>query len=145
MTPKPLPGNKYFSTALQRLDGINDWQSREGETDATAIAAALDAQAQATLASVQEQRTANLLQLEVLMAGPTGRGRRGSLERIGERMEEQEAPAAQEEPPTMFERNLAFLKLECVRGEVDQLARHGIIDAKTHDAMVSIIEKEQAR
>lgn len=87
MSPKPLPGNPHAPIATARLH----------ETPATARDTAVqvqymaDALTQATLANAYEQRTANLLQLEVLMAGGTGRGRRGALERIGERMEEQEA------------------------------------------------------
>lgn len=56
-----IPGNPYAQTASFRLEGVHDWQSQEGSTDATEVAAALDAQAVATLALAHEQRTANLI------------------------------------------------------------------------------------
>lgn len=53
--------NTHVATAKFRQEGVHDWQADEGSTDATNIAAALDAQAEATLALVYEQRTANLI------------------------------------------------------------------------------------
>lgn len=58
-----MPGNDYASVVKFRLEGVHDWQSEEGATDATNLAAALDAQATATLALAYEQRTANLIAL----------------------------------------------------------------------------------
>lgn len=61
MSNHDLPGNDYAAVAKFRLEGVHDQQSNDGMTDATMIAAALDAQSQATLALAFEQRTANLL------------------------------------------------------------------------------------
>lgn len=55
--------NPHISTAQFRLEGVHLWQGDTGSTDATEIAAALDAQAEATLALAYEQRTANLIGL----------------------------------------------------------------------------------
>lgn len=53
--------NTHIATAKFRQEGVHEWQSSEGDTDATNIAAALDAQTEATLALAYEQRTANLI------------------------------------------------------------------------------------
>lgn len=53
--------NTHIAVAKFRQEGVRDWQSEEGSTEATNIAAALDAQTEATLALVYEQRTANLI------------------------------------------------------------------------------------
>lgn len=45
--------------AERLLDELHEWQSREGETDATMITVALEAQTQATLALVEAQEVAN--------------------------------------------------------------------------------------
>jgi hypothetical protein len=55
--------NTHIATAKFRQEGVHEWQSDWGSTDATNIAAALDAQAEATLALTYEQRTANLIAL----------------------------------------------------------------------------------
>ena len=55
--------NTHIATAKFRQEGVHEWQSEEGLTDATNIAAALDAQTEATLALAYEQRTANLIAL----------------------------------------------------------------------------------
>jgi hypothetical protein len=55
--------NPHVGNARLRLSGVHEWQCEEGSTDATNIAAALDAQIQATLALAYEQRTANLIAL----------------------------------------------------------------------------------
>ena len=49
------------SVAKLRQEGVHEWQLFEGSTDATNLAAILDAQVEATLALVYEQRTANLI------------------------------------------------------------------------------------
>ena len=54
-------GNTHVATAKFRQEGVHEWQSEQGITDATLIAAALDAQAEATLALAYEQRTSNLI------------------------------------------------------------------------------------
>ena len=58
-----MTSNTHFATAKFRQEGVHDWQSEEGSTDATNLAAALDAQTEATLALAYEQRTANLIAL----------------------------------------------------------------------------------
>lgn len=61
MSNNDMQGNDYASVAKFRLEGVHDWQTEQGQTDATLICAALDVQAQATLALAYEQRTANLI------------------------------------------------------------------------------------
>ena len=56
-----LPGNDHAAVSKFRTEGVHEWQSREGETDATCIAMAIDANTEATLALAFEQRTANLI------------------------------------------------------------------------------------
>lgn len=56
-----LPGNDFLAVAKFRLEGVHDQQGDEGLTDAAMLAAAIDAQVQATLALAYEQRTANLI------------------------------------------------------------------------------------
>lgn len=51
----------HTAEARARLGWVEDWQSREGDSDATQIANVLAAQVHATLALVEEQRTANLV------------------------------------------------------------------------------------
>jgi len=53
--------NYHVRMAKFRQEGVHEWQGREGETDATCIATALDAQTEATLALAYEQRTSNLI------------------------------------------------------------------------------------
>lgn len=57
-----MPGNGHVSVAKFRLEGVHEQQEGEGMTDATMIAAALDAQTQATLALAFEQRTLTLIE-----------------------------------------------------------------------------------
>lgn len=61
MSNNDMQGNDYVSVAKFRLEGVHDWQAEQGQTDAVLICAALDVQAQATLALAYEQRTANLI------------------------------------------------------------------------------------
>lgn len=56
-----LPGNGHAAVSKFRTEGLHEWQEREGETDATCIAMALDANTEATMALAFEQRTANLI------------------------------------------------------------------------------------
>lgn len=58
---KPLEGNTHAIVSNFRTEGVHEWQSGEGETDATCIALALDANTEATLALAFEQRTAALI------------------------------------------------------------------------------------
>lgn len=53
--------NTHIATAKFRQEGVHEWQSREGDTDATNLAAALDALTEATLAVAYEQQTANMI------------------------------------------------------------------------------------
>lgn len=53
--------NTHFATAKFRQEGVHEWQAEEGSTEATNLAAAIDAQTEATLALAYEQRTANLI------------------------------------------------------------------------------------
>lgn len=55
----------HAGSARARLGWVEDWQSREGDSDATQIANVLAAQVHATLALADEQRTANLIALAV--------------------------------------------------------------------------------
>lgn len=59
-----MSDNPHVATAKFRQEGVHEWQSEQGITDATLIAAALDAQTEATLALAYEQRTANLIALQ---------------------------------------------------------------------------------
>lgn len=75
-----MSDNTHPAVAKFRQEGVHEWQSEEGLTDATNIAAILDAQVEATLALAYEQRTANLLMLwanpeTTLMDLKTGRQR----------------------------------------------------------------------
>lgn len=53
--------NTHFSRAKSMQEGVHDWQSETGQTDATMISTALDALVESNLAVAYEQRTANLL------------------------------------------------------------------------------------
>lgn len=61
----------HAAEASKHIDGVHDWQSDEGITDATLIASALIAQAEATLALVEQQRIANLIALATLSIDTT--------------------------------------------------------------------------
>lgn len=56
-----LSGNDHAAVSKFLTEGVHEWQEREGETDATCIAMAIDANTEATLALAFEQRTANLI------------------------------------------------------------------------------------
>lgn len=58
-----LPGNDHAAVSKFRTEGLHDFQSREGMTDATHITTAIDANTEATLALAFEQRTATLVSL----------------------------------------------------------------------------------
>lgn len=66
MSNHDMPGNDYVAMAKFRLEGVHDQQSDEGLTEVTLIAAAMDAQTQATLAAAYELRTANLIAMQAL-------------------------------------------------------------------------------
>lgn len=64
------PKTTHAETAQGLLDAVHDWQEHEGETDATMLAAVLEAQTVATFALeaqiarlADEARTANLIAL----------------------------------------------------------------------------------
>ncbi|QXT62734.1 hypothetical protein [Tessaracoccus palaemonis] len=54
----------HTAESRRAIDTVRDWQEREGETDATMLAEAGIAQAEATLALVEQARVANLIGLE---------------------------------------------------------------------------------
>ena len=56
-----LPGNDHAAVSKFRAEGVQEWQADEGQTDAACIAAAIDANTEATLALAHEQRTATLV------------------------------------------------------------------------------------
>ena len=54
----------HAANSRRAIDSVRDWQEREGETDATMLAEVGVAQAEATLALVEQQRIANLIALD---------------------------------------------------------------------------------
>lgn len=56
-----MTDSTHPAVAKFRQEGVHDWQSEEGSTDATNLAAILDAQVEATLALAYAQDTANLI------------------------------------------------------------------------------------
>ena len=56
-----LANNPHLDDAVTALESVRGWQTEEGATDATELAAALDANAEASLAVAYEARTANLI------------------------------------------------------------------------------------
>lgn len=58
-----LPGNDHAAVSKFRTEGLHDFQSGEGMTDATHITTAIDANTEATLALAFEQRTRALIEL----------------------------------------------------------------------------------
>lgn len=69
-TTTTSPKTNHAEKARELLDAVHDWQEREGETDATMIATVLEAQAIASLALVEEQRTASLIALWGALRNP---------------------------------------------------------------------------
>ncbi|MFS0715512.1 hypothetical protein ABC337_04800 [Arthrobacter sp. 1P04PC] len=53
--------NTHVAMAKFRQEGLHEWQSQEGETEASILVEAIDGQIEATLALTYEQRTANLI------------------------------------------------------------------------------------
>lgn len=72
-----MSSNTHVATAKFRQEGVHDFQSEEGLTEATVLMAAVDAQTEATLALAFEQRTANLIAMQQLWlaegAGPSSK------------------------------------------------------------------------
>lgn len=56
----------HAAKARKRIQWINEWQEREGDTPETHLADALVAQAESTLALVRQQQIANLIALAAL-------------------------------------------------------------------------------
>ena len=56
-----FPRNPNAAEVGPILDSVHDWQGDEGMTDATELAAVLDANVNASLAVAYEARTANLI------------------------------------------------------------------------------------
>lgn len=57
-----MPGNDHAANSKFLTEGLHAWQGVEGETDATCIALAVDANTEATLALAYEQRTIALIE-----------------------------------------------------------------------------------
>lgn len=55
--------SEHVKNAQREIDGVHEWQEREGETDATLLASTGIAQAEATLALAEQQSIANLIAL----------------------------------------------------------------------------------
>lgn len=53
--------NDHAARAVRNIEGLHDYQTEEGMTDESMLTVAIEAQVQATLALVDEQRTANLI------------------------------------------------------------------------------------
>lgn len=51
----------HASEARRNIDGLHDYQSEAGMTEASMLTVAIEAQAHATLALVEQQRIANLI------------------------------------------------------------------------------------
>lgn len=51
----------HKADALHRIEGLHDWQGREGETDTSILSVVLEAQVHATLYLAEQQRIANLI------------------------------------------------------------------------------------
>lgn len=83
----------HVAEALVHVDDVHNWQSDEGITEATLIASALIAQAEATLALVEQQRIANLLAL-AQFSHETGDGARLHTSLVGSHEMRTEAAAA---------------------------------------------------
>lgn len=64
-----MKGNDHVAKAKFMQEGVHEWQSGEGLTDATCIATALDALTEATLAVAHEQRM-NTLAVLLSTASP---------------------------------------------------------------------------
>lgn len=87
-----LESNTHFSRAKFHMEGVHEWQSHEGTTDATLICTALDALMESNLAVAYEQRTANLLtllgQLQDLELTDEGKARANKLaDAVDERLD----------------------------------------------------------
>ncbi len=64
----------HAEKARTELDFVHEWMAEEGQTDATQLASALEAQVHATLALVEQQRIANMqTERSVLLAQAAGR------------------------------------------------------------------------
>lgn len=69
----------HAAKAQKRIQWINEWQEREGDTAETHLADAMVAQAEATLALVEQQRIASLVALAVEDLTFLGRAAREAL------------------------------------------------------------------
>lgn len=71
------PARRHAEDATQLLDTLHEWQAEEGETDTSMLTVVLEAQVEATLALVAQQRIANLIAWQAL----TGEGNRVAIRR----------------------------------------------------------------
>jgi hypothetical protein len=61
----------HAAEALRNINGLHDYQSEEGMSDASMLTVAIEAQAHATLALVEQQRIANRIALAVAIREDT--------------------------------------------------------------------------
>jgi hypothetical protein len=61
----------HAAEALRNINGLHDYQSEEGISDASMLTVAIEAQAHATLALVEQQRIANRIALAVAIREDT--------------------------------------------------------------------------
>ena len=56
----------YRAKAEHNIEGMHDWQDEQGQTDATMLTLAIEAQAHATMHLANQQHIANLLAYQAL-------------------------------------------------------------------------------
>ena len=56
----------YKAKAEHNIEGLHDWQGEQGQTDATLLTLAIEAQVNATLHLANQQHIANLLAYQAL-------------------------------------------------------------------------------
>ena len=59
----------HAKKARRNIDGLHDYQAEEGMSDESMLTVAIEAQVHATLALVEQQRIANLIQLTHVPVG----------------------------------------------------------------------------
>ncbi|MDF2507276.1 MAG: hypothetical protein K0Q52_1135 [Microbacterium sp.] len=57
----------HAAEARRNIEGLHDYQSEAGMTEASMLTVAIEAQAHATLALVEQQRIANLIALDMTL------------------------------------------------------------------------------
>ncbi|MER2142168.1 MAG: hypothetical protein ABS888_00125 [Eubacteriales bacterium] len=79
-----MKGNGHVAKAKFMQEGVHEWQSGEGLTDATGIATALDALTEATLAVAHEQRMNTLALLASSEVLPTATAEEAVMDNLRE-------------------------------------------------------------